>query len=99
MKTEAGRKKILCCVRDLVQLHGNPGNAEVIGIDECNKIVKDFEKLFKAQAPGVNKADVKEESQDVKEEPAAGPSGSPVKDASDGDDDLAIEMPGGSPNI
>ena len=86
-------------MRDGVQLHGNQGivnpNAEVIGVAECHKIVKDFEQM---KHQGTKKA-ASEEPQ-TPEKPAEDPDTLPKEgDDSDGDDDLAIDMSGGSPDI
>jgi len=83
----------MICVKDTIQLHGSPGNAEVIGISECNKIVKEFEKL-KTQGTAKKDESTEADQEKLDETPEKN-----KNEESDGDDDLAIEMPGGSPDI
>ena len=99
LKTEAGRKKILICVKDVIQLHGNPGNSEVVGVAECHKLVAEFEKLKKQgdakpaeSSPGTSEKDQTVKEEQEQDENAVGA----AQKSEDDDDDLAIEMPGES---
>jgi hypothetical protein len=99
LKTEGGRKKILICVRDLVQLHGKPGSAEIIGIAECNKLVQEFEKIKTSGVgnPAASSNPTGETPQTVKEEETQDESGAgPKRVEAEDDDDLAMEIAGES---
>ena len=102
LKTEAGRKKVIICVSDMVPLHGKDGDSEIVGILECNKLVKEFQKLklqtgdsasksegiSSGKADGISSASPADANAEAGEEEAD-------KNADDDVDDLSIAMPGG----